>query len=101
MPTQLTIGEALKEQGQRRATDAALDWHELALSWIRRQTGSFTADALVLSVGLPHLSAVNKNNAVGAAFTAARRLGLIHRTGWEQSSRPESHGRVVAVWTRK
>lgn len=98
--TQLTIGEALKERGQRRATDAAIDWHEQALAWIRRAPGEFSADDLVAAVGLPNASASNRNNAVGAAFTAARRLGLIARSGWTSSTRPESHGRVVAVWTR-
>lgn len=102
MPTQLTIGEALKEQGQTRATSAASEWHEAALAWMRRQPSGdlVTSDNLVMSVGLPNLSASNKNNAVGAAFTAARRLGIIHRTGWVQSARPESHGRVIAVWKR-
>lgn len=102
MTTQLELGEALKEQGQARATDAAQEWHDAATTWMfwLIPGTTFTADDLVLSVGLPNLSAMNKNNAVGAAFTAARRTGLIRRTGWQQSTRPESHGRVVAVWTR-
>lgn len=97
---QLTIGEALKETGQRRATEAALEWHEQALDWIRSSADRFTADDLVLSVGLPNVSASNKNNAVGAVFSAARRQRLIRRVDWTQSTRPESHGRVVAVWQK-
>lgn len=100
MNGQLTLGEALKARGQQKAADAAIDWHEQAIAWITMRVAPFSADDLIAAIGLPNASASNRNNAVGAAFTSARRLGYIRRTGWTTSTRPESHGRVIAVWTR-
>lgn len=97
---QLELGLSLKAKGQARAISKADDWHELALEWLGDASGDFSADDLVEAIGLPNAVATNRNNAVGAAFTSARRLGLIRRVGWIQSRRAESHGRVVALWSR-
>jgi hypothetical protein len=35
---------------------------------------------------------------VGAMFAAAARAGTIRRVGFVQTSRPEAHGRHIAVW---
>lgn len=97
---QLELEFALKAKGQARALGAASDWHEVALKWLSGALGDFSADDLIEDIGLPNQVAVNGNNAVGAVFTSARRLGLIRRVGWTQSRRVESHGRVIALWSR-
>lgn len=97
---QLELGLSLKAKGQARAIRGADDWHEMALKWLSGAFGDFSADDLIEDIGLPHAVATNRNNAVGAAFTSARRLGLIRRVGWIQSRRAESHGRVIALWSR-
>ena len=97
---QLELGLSLKAKGQARATAGATDWHEMALKWLSEALGDFSADDLVEDIGLPNKVATNRNNAVGAVFSSARKSGLIRRVGWTQSRRPESHGRVVAIWTK-
>jgi hypothetical protein len=97
---QLELGLSLKAKGQARAIRGADDWHETALKWLSGAYGDFCADDLIEDIGLPNAVATNRNNAVGAAFTSARRLGLIRRVGWIQSRRAESHGRVIALWSR-
>lgn len=97
---QLELGLSLKAKGQARAIRGADDWHEMALKWLSGAYGDFSADDLIEDIGLPNAVATNRNNAVGAAFTSARRLGLIRRVGWIQSRRSESHGRVIALWSR-
>ena len=97
---QLELGLSLKTKGQARAIRGADDWHEMALKWLSGAFGDFSADDLIEDIGLPNAVATNRNNAVGAAFTSARRLGLIRRVGWIQSRRAESHGRAIALWTR-
>lgn len=98
MNAQLELGLSLKQRGQNRAAKAASEWHELAYDWISSQQGSFSADDLIAGVGLPNPSQSNRNNAVGAVFTAARKAKVITRVGWTQSTRPEGHGRVIALW---
>lgn len=97
---QLELGLSLKAKGQARATAGATEWHEIALKWLSEALGDFSADDLVEDIGLPNKVATNGNNAVGAVFSSARKQGMIRRVGWTQSRRPESHGRVVAVWSR-
>jgi hypothetical protein len=97
---QLELGLSLKARGQAQALRGAGAWHEEALKWLSEAYGDFSADDLIENIGLPHDIAMNKNNAVGAAFTAARRIGLIRRVGWTQSRRPEGHGRVIALWSK-
>lgn len=96
---QLELGLTLKAKGQARAIRGADEWHEMALKWLSGAYGDFSADDLIGDIGLPNEVASNRNNAVGAAFTSARRLGLIRRVGWTQSRRAESHGRVIALWS--
>lgn len=96
------MGLHLKEQGQAIAL-AALDeeWEERALSRMRylaHLEDPFTAEDLIESVGLPHESSPNRNNAVGALFTRLARKGIIKRVGYTSATRPESHGRVIALW---
>lgn len=97
---QLELGLSLKAKGQYSALRGAEEWHEMALEWLARASGDFSADDLIEDIGLPNAVATNRNNAVGAFFTSARRAGLIRAVGWVRSRRAESHGRVVAVWSK-
>lgn len=101
-PAQLEIGFARKERGQRKAAVAASPWHNAALHYIASLSrgARLTADNLIEALGLPNASATNRNNSVGAVFSAAAKSGLIQRDGWRNSTRPESHARVIAVWVR-
>ena len=98
MNDQLELGFDLKERGQLLALSATSDWNERALEWLRGAYGAYTADDLIEAIGLPHEVASNRNNSVGAIFSAARKQGIIRRVGWAQSRRKESHGRVIAQW---
>ena len=102
-PQQLEIGMLLKERGQTRAASAASAWHRAALHFIASlpRASRLTADNLVEALGLPNESATNRNNCVGSVFTAAHKAGLLERDGYRPSTRPESHGRVIALWVRK
>lgn len=95
---QLELGLSMKECGQASALRGAEDWHEMALNWLQGAYTDFSADDLIEAIGLPNAVATNRNNAVGAFFTSARKAGLIRSVGWVRSRRPESHGRVIALW---
>lgn len=92
------------EHGQELAatSDRAWGWaaraHD-ALEHLARTGRTFTADDLYAAVGLPD-AGPNRNNAVGAVFAAARKRGVIVKTGhYRPSKRVVGHGRIVAVWT--
>ena len=57
----------------------------------------FTADDVIAKVGLPD-AGTNRNNAVGAVFSAAARQGLIVRVGYRNTRRVVGHARVVSIW---
>ena len=93
-------GELRKEAGIRRVSGHHPAWISKAVDALRRIAAAqveFTSD---------HLQAVLQErpptpNAVGAAFSAASKMGICEKTGtWRPSTRPEAHGRAVAVWRR-
>jgi hypothetical protein len=61
----------------------------------------FTADDVVAEVGLPDRSVgMNRNNAVGAVFSACAKRGWIRSTGhYMKSRRASNHSAVLAIWT--
>lgn len=97
---QLELGLSLKAKGQSGALAMATGWHEMALRWLSEANTDFSADDLIEDIGLPNQVATNRNNAVGAFFTSARKAGLIRPVGWVRSRRPEGHGRVIALWSK-
>lgn len=87
-------------EGMERAGHRAYDWSARAadhLEYLARTGRAFTADDLTAAVGLPSVGP-GQNNAVGAAFAAARKRGVIVRVGYMPSKRITGHGRVVAIW---
>lgn len=96
-------GQRLQEAGMEAALSswAAMDWSDMAERWLLARSQSFTADDLVDAIGLPRgLPGANQNNAVGALIQAWSRRGAIHATGTRTAKRPESHGRLLRVWSR-
>lgn len=99
----LDAGADAKAAGQELAagSDRAFAWRTRALDAVRdlASTGlPFTADDVIAAVGLPDVGP-NRNNAVGATFTAAARRGWIVKTGhYRQSRRVLAHARMIAVW---
>jgi hypothetical protein len=95
-------GEALKDSGMELARNAVPDWSDVARAGIVAlvATGAaFTSEDLVRLVGLPRpAEGTNRNNAVGAVFSAAAKARLIRRIGYAKCARPSSHARVLAVW---
>lgn len=90
----------LKESGQKRVlanADAAMpSWSTIAVNTIAllaKMRGSITSDDLRGA-----LPAAPHHNAIGAAFSAASRQGLIMRVGFRQALHKSAHGRVVSVW---
>lgn len=98
-------GLRLKAEGQQLALDAAVPWKDQAREAIERLADSdfeFTSEHVIDIVGLPREDVgTNRNNAVGAAMTAAARAGLIFKVGYTTCKRPSSHGRVVTKWKGK
>lgn len=111
LPDQLSLfqptlfGDAAKAEGMRRTltTDRTWPWRDHAMAVLEElaATGkTFTADDLVARVGLPDDEVgMNRNNAVGAIFSAAAKSGLIVPTGnYIKSRRRTNHSAVLAVW---
>lgn len=96
-------GERAKEAGMSRAGSSyrVSVWKQDALGVIYdlAVTGDpFTADDVIRVVGLPD-TGTNRNNVVGAVFSAAAKRGWIRNTGtYRKTKRAISHGRVVVVW---
>jgi len=101
MPSDVT-GEQLKREGMALAADAAPAWLDdawLALVDLVRSGRDFTSEDVVERVGLPRgTPGTNRNNAVGALFSAAAREGLIVRAGFRKATRPDLHARLLTVW---
>ena len=93
-------GELRKEAGIRRVGVHHPEWISKAVDAIRRIAAAqveFTSDELqaVMQERPP------TPNAVGAAFSAAHKMGICEKAGgYRKSTRPEAHSRVIAVWRR-
>jgi hypothetical protein len=99
----LELGERAKNLGQLQAgaADRAWAWRQQAEAtiWDLASSGvPFTADDVIRLVGLPSYG-TNRNNAVGAIFTACAKRGWITKTGsYRKARRSASHARMLAVW---
>lgn len=99
-------GETLKEEGMAKALakPGLSEWQDKVKLWTwQRSAGTrFTSEDIIEEFGLPTGEVrTNKNNAVGAIMNAIAKKGVIRNTGdYVKSSRPSSHGAVIAVWER-
>jgi hypothetical protein len=95
-----------KNEGQARALNAERAWpwkeHAERAIYNLATTGlPFTADDVVAEVGLPDgRVGMNRNNGVGAIFSACAKRGWIKPTGhYMKSRRRSNHSAVLAIWT--
>lgn len=92
--------EAIKGMGL--AGGAASEWCTNALSWFERQPAGyeFTGDDLRKAVGVVN-TGVNKNNAVGAWFSAMSKEKRIRFTGrYRNSTVVSRHASLIRVWRK-
>ena len=99
----LQEGRANKTSGMALAlAGAGAAWLTSARIVITRLAGTgqpFTADDVLRIVGLPTRSASNRNNSVGALFSALAAEGLIRPTGrFVCTTRAIGHGRRIQEW---
>lgn len=94
-------GERLKDRGMALAAGAEEDWS----AWARREIlrlashgAGFTADDLMWIAEAAGREPAHRN-AIGAAFNAAARAGLIAQTGETRlTDRASGHRRRLLVW---
>ena len=91
---------AARDEGLARVDDNSDDWEwrdqvDAAIARYAAAGFGFTSDDIrAVVTGQPH-----HDNAWGARFAAASRLGLIVKTGnYRQSARVPGHARAIAVW---
>lgn len=93
----LAEARARRDAGIALVTEHSTEWQAHARAIIEDLAKSgepFSADEFHARLTeLPH-----HHNAVGAAFKAARKAGLIRKVGSKQSERPEAHARLVCVY---
>lgn len=105
MTDQLSFGQALADDAIAAAEEHADKiWLAQAALAIRVCTGihreGFTTDQVWVQLADLNADTPHEPRAMGAAVRAAIKSGLIRATGeWRPSSRPESHGRPVRVWS--
>lgn len=96
---QLELGQALKEDGMRRADENTDDWWrntcDRAIAEAARTGKPFQAFDLCEWYGLPE---PHSANAWGPRLAAAARRGVIEGIGWGPSSRPTTAKSAVRIW---
>lgn len=88
--------------GRARRAERVQDWKMEAAQWISQcpRWSEFTADDLILAVGLPD-EGVNRNNVVGALISSWSKAGHIEWTGaFRKSARVIRHGNPQRVWRK-
>lgn len=99
MSEQLTIGEALKQDGMARADDSTDNWWrqtcDRAIAEAAASGRPFQAFDLCEWYGLPE---PRHPNQWGPRLSAAAKHGVIVATGWAESHRPTTAKSAVRVW---
>lgn len=97
MTEQLTLGEALRDDGMRKAWHAeGPPWKDAAMQALIQLADEgypFTSEDVRVRAGDPE-----RSNAVGALFAAAARAGLIEQCGWAKAKRPGMHATDLRCW---
>jgi hypothetical protein len=94
---QLTIADALAQEGIARATEAshpdAIAAVDALIARHAQAGGPFSANSIrsQLPEGI-------RPGAIGGRFSYAHRRGLIKAVGWVASTDPRTHGHPVRVW---
>lgn len=97
MPDQLTIADALANEGIQRATEAshpdAITAVDALIARYAKAGEPFSANSIrgQLPEGI-------RPNAIGGRFREASRRGLIRPVGYVASTDPRTHGHPVRVW---
>ena len=98
MSEQLTIGEALRDEGVRVANDNEDEWWkscaDRAIDTLAATGRPFTADD-IRDMGVPDPTSPR---AWGARFLTASRQGRIVRVGYVPSRRASVHAHPIAQW---
>lgn len=87
-------GQRLKSAGQSIATNAHPDEHSAVMAAIK----SLAASGRVFSSNDARPLHGVSGPIVGAAFTAARKAGLIEAVGFTTSTEPGTHAHPVRTW---
>lgn len=97
MTTQLTLGEALAQEGIGRATQAS---DPGALAQVDALIARYAATGERFSSNdlRPHIPEGVRPNAIGGRFQQAARRGLIRHVDWVASTKATTHGHHVKVW---
>ena len=97
MTTQLTLGDALAQEGIARATAAS---DPDAIQQLDNLIATYAATGKPFSANdlRKHIPEGVRPNAVGGRFSYARRRGLIRAIGWVASTDPGTHAHPVRVW---
>lgn len=97
MSYQITIGEALANEGMVRATSASCpDAIEVLDQIIARFAA--TGEPFSANEVRKHIPEGVRKAAVGGRFRHAARRGLIRPVGYVASTDPRTHGHPVRVW---
>jgi hypothetical protein len=96
-PVQLELGQALRDEGMARVTDASGEWDrkvvDHAIRFVASQGQPFSANDVrpLLPEGLrPAL--------LGARFRTAALHNVIRRIGYVPSTDPGTHAHPIALW---
>lgn len=97
MPDQLTIADALAQEGMARATEAS---HPDAIAAVDQLIARCAATGRPFSSNTIRGQVPDgiKPNAIGGRFREAARRGLIRPVGWVASTKQNTHGHNVRVW---
>ena len=97
MTTQLTIGEALAQEGIGRATTASCPD---AIPQLDQLIATYAATGEHFSSNSirDQIPEGVKPNAIGGRFRRAAEQGLIRHVDWVTSTKANTHGHPVRVW---
>ena len=97
MTVQLTLGDALAQEGMARATTAS---HPDAITQLDQLIATYAATGEPFSANTirSQIPEGIRPGAIGGRFRHASRRGLIRPVGYVASTDPGTHGHSVRVW---